>query len=194
MIERLTPGQRRLAALLLLAAALLAGGAGLIWPVWALNRHYQETIDDMQSRLERYRKAAAIRTRLQAQHEELTRGLAEDAHYLRSDSDSLAAAELQNIVKRGIEPGGGTVMSTQILPTSNEEGFSRVSIKVRMRGQLENIVSAFHAFETGSPYLFLDNVFIRGKPASRVRQRRAGQNSQLDVDFELSGYIRTRRP
>ena len=76
------------------------------------------------------------------------------------------------------------VLSTQILPASEQEGFNRVTLKVRMRGVLENTVKAFHALETGQPYLFLDNVSIRG------HARRTGNYRKGKVNYVKATMIR----
>ena len=78
------------------------------------------------------------------------------------------------------------MLSTQILPATKESDFTRVALKVRMRGTLDNLVKVFHALETGQPYLFLDNVSVR-KLGRRRPNMAAGQG--LDVDFDLIGYM-----
>ena len=78
------------------------------------------------------------------------------------------------------------VLSTQILPTNKKSDFTRVALKVRTRSKLNNTVRVFHALETGQPYLFIENISVRGSSRSRLRKT-TGQ--VLNVDFDLIGYM-----
>jgi general secretion pathway protein M len=188
VIEKLNPQQRRLLALAILVLALGAVFSVSVLPVLLANQHYRDTIDGLESRLQQLQRAAAIGDTLQPQYEQLKRWRSSDAHYLKSNSAALAAAELQRLVKRIIVAKNAEVVSTQILTTRQEEGFDRVSLKVRIRGELENIVQAFHVIETGEPFVFLDNVSVRASRGRRLR----GQTPTLqtmDIDMELVGYM-----
>ena len=188
MIEKLNRRQRRLLALAILVLAVGAVFSATLLPGLLANRHYQQTIAGMESRLQQLQRAAAIGATLQPQYEQLKRGQPSDAHYLKSNSAALAAAELQRLVKGIVLAKNAEVMSTQILTTRQEEGFDRISLKVRLRGQLENIVQAFYAIETGDPFIFLDNVSVRASRGRRIRGQTA-LTQNMDVDMELIGYM-----
>jgi len=186
MIDALTPKQRQLLALTILAAILVAIFTLTVAPLWAINRHYLNTIDHLDNRLAILQRTAAAGSELGAQHEQLKRSLASNRHYLKSTSEALAAANLQGIITRIAGSKGMEVLSTQILPVGEEAGFTRVTLKVHMRGMLDNTVKLFHALETGQPYLFLDNVSVR----SFTRPRRGIPTAQLlNVDFDLIAYM-----
>ena len=90
----------------------------------------------------------------------------------------------------------GQVLSTQIVTAKQEQGFTRVTLRVRMKGSLESLVAVFYALETGNPYLFLDDVSLRGRAVVRQRSaaiKKAGASRQrlLDAEFSLSAYIRS---
>lgn len=188
MIEKLNPRQRRLLALAILVLALGAVFSLSVLPVLLANQHYRDTIDGLESRLQQLQRAAAIGDSLQPQYEQLKRWQTSDAHYLKSNSAALAAAELQRLVKRVIVSKNAEVVSTQILTTQQEEGFDRVSLKVRIRGELENIVQAFHVLETGEPFVFLDNVSVRASRGRRLRGQ-APTLQTMDIDMELIAYM-----
>jgi general secretion pathway protein M len=196
MIDSLTQKQRQLLALAILALVVVLIFTLTVAPLWAINRHYMDTIDGLDHRLQILQRTASEGSGLRTQHEQLKRALASNRHYLKSTSEALAAANLQGVVKRISGSQGMEVLSTQILPASEEEDFIRVTLKVRMRGALENAVKAFHALETGQPYLFLDNVSIRGH-ARRIGSYRKGKvnyskgnvGQMLNVDFDLIGYM-----
>jgi len=180
-----------LTILLLLLAGLVAA---VVLPVWSANRHFDTRIEQMESRLAILRRSASIGAELKAEYDRLQRSQASDVHYLKSRSDALGAAELQRILKRVATPKGAEIISTQILPSKQEEGVTRVTLRVRMRGSLETLVGVFYALETGNPYLFLNNVALRGRPLARRRvvgmARGVKKLPTLDIDFELSGYMR----
>lgn len=188
----LKPGslQSRILALLLLGLMITLVVAATVVPVWTANRHFQDTIDGMQGRLEQLQRAAAIGASLQPQHEQLTRWRAGNTHFLKSDSATLASAELQRLVKRIAGANGAEVLSTQIIQPREEQTFTQVTIKVRMRTSLDKLVQVFHALETGEPYLFLNKVSVHGRLVGRGKVGRGPSLQRvLDVDFELIGYL-----
>ena len=162
MIEKLDPTQRRLLALAILVLAVAAVFSATVWPVLLANQHYQNTIEHMESRLHQLQRAAAIGETLKPQYETLKRWQTSDAQDLKSTSPALAAAELQRLLKRIVAEKDVQVVSAQSLTTRQEAGFDRIALKVRMRGELENIVQTFYEIETGEPFVFVDNVSIRG--------------------------------
>jgi general secretion pathway protein M len=188
VIEKLHPRQRRLLALAILVLALGAVFSVSVLPVLLANQHYRDTIASLESRLQKLQRAAAIGDSLQPQHKQLKRWQTSDAQYLKSNSSALAAAELQRLVKRIVVAKNAQVVSTQILTTQQEEGFDRVALKVRLRGELENVVQAFHVLETGEPFVFLDRVSVRASRGRRVRGQVTALQT-LDIDMELIAYM-----
>lgn len=188
MMDKLNLKQRRLLALTILVLALGAVFSVAVLPILLANQHYQATIDGQESRLQQLQRAAAIGDTLQPQYEQLKSWQASNAQYLKSNSAALAAAELQRLVKRILVAKNAEVVSTQILTTGQEEGFDRVSLKVRIRGQLESIVQAFYVLETAEPFVFLDNVSVRASLGRRVRGH-TPPLQHLDIDLELIGYM-----
>ena len=186
MIDALSDKQRQLLAVAILALILFMVTTLTILPLWAVNRHYTNTIDELDTRLQILQRAVSASDGLRTQHDQLKRSLASNRHYLQGNSDALAAANLQSTVKRVALSRRMEVLSTQILPSQEEAGFTRVALKVRMRGTLDNTVQLMHSLETSQPYLFLDNVTIRS-----ISRRRAGNaaGQMLNVDFDLIGYM-----
>ena len=188
MIEKLDRKQRQLLALAILLLALALVFSITLLPVLLANQHYRDTIAGLEGRLQQLQRAAAIGDTLQPQYEQLKRWKTSDAQYLKSNSAALAAAELQRLVKRIIVSKNAEVVSTQILTTRQEEGFDRVALKVRIRGELENIIQAFYVIETGEPFVFMDNVSVRASRGRRIRGQ-APTLQTLDIDMELIGYM-----
>jgi general secretion pathway protein M len=182
----LTKRQRQLLALAILALVIAIMVTLTVVPLWAANRHYHNTIDGLDGRLEILQRTTTAGNGLRSQHEQLKQSLASNRHYLKSASEALAAADLQGIIKHITGTKGMEVLSTQILPATEESNFTRVALKVRMRGKLGNLLKMFHSLETGQPYLFLDHVSIRSRGQ---RRRNVNADQLLDVDFDLIGYM-----
>ena len=93
------------------------------------------------------------------------------AGYLTGDSETLVAAELQNLVRTIVERNGGRLESTQILPPVNEAAFRRVTLRVRMSVGVEGLFRILYDLESMLPYLFVDGLDIVS------RERRGGRQS-----------------
>jgi general secretion pathway protein M len=165
-------------------------------PIISVNRYYADKISDMERRLEILKRSAQIGNRLRPKLQQMQRSQMGDADYLSSTSEALAAAELQRILKQIVVARGGDILSTQIMPTVSEQGFSRITLKAKVKAPLGSLVAAFYDIEAGRPYLFIDELAIRARSslairrARRLRTRPGTLASALDVDFQLSGYIR----
>ncbi|HQC72119.1 MAG TPA: type II secretion system protein GspM, partial [Candidatus Competibacteraceae bacterium] len=117
-----TPGiVQRLAALLLLLAllALLALG-GRLW--LGHYQFYQTHIEQLQDRLLRLQRMAALKPQLEQVIADLRADQSNAAQFLPGNAPPLAAAELQQRVKRTVEAAGGELLSAQVLPVAEEGG------------------------------------------------------------------------
>jgi general secretion pathway protein M len=187
VIERLSKtNQRRLAVALL---TVLIGAVLLVTvlPVWSANATYQTRIDQIQEQLQELRADAAAGENLRPRFEQLRQSQLSDGHYLKSGTEAVAAAELQRIVKHIAGNNGTQVLSTQILPSSQEEDFVRVALKVRMRGTLTGIVGSIYDIESNATFLFMDKVSIRDSARRRSISQRI--SNQFDTDFDLIAYM-----
>jgi general secretion pathway protein M len=198
VIAPLSPSRSRLLAILLLSICLVVVIAGLAVPAWSLHSHYDTIIDGMQGELEVHRRIAAQGDRYRSEYRRFTALQERDRRYLQSDTESLATAELQRVAKQVISGKGGEILSAQVVPGAEEEGFRRISILIRMKGSLEELVGIFHDIESQKPYLFIDDVNVRSRQIAR-RRLPASKGldevlSQLEVEFRLAGYMRGGQP
>ena len=188
LIASLTKRQRQALALAILGLLLLLVFTLTVAPLWAVNRHYMDTIEGLDRRMAVLQRTLSADSDLRSQHEQLKRSLARNRHYLQSTTEALAAAKLQGVIKQAAGTQNVEVVSTQILPSSKESGFTRVALKVRTRGRLNDTVRLFYALETGQPYLFIDNVSFSGH-AGRSRNVAIPYGQMLNVTFDLIGYM-----
>jgi general secretion pathway protein M len=180
MIEKLDRKRQRQLAIAILAGAVIAVLTVTAGPVWMANASRQAALDDAHERLQRYQQIAARDQELLPQYEALLRKQRSAGNHLRS-----AGAELQRLVKTITGRNQAQILSTQLLPVTEEQGFLRVALKVRLRGDLTAVLQSLYDIETDDVFMFLDNVALRdnliGRTQARVRP--------MEAEFELVAYM-----
>lgn len=178
--------QRRLAIaiLVVLTATLLSI---VTVPIWAANASRNAALADGIERLQRYEQVAARDKELLPQYEAMIRKQKSAGNHLRSDTPAVAGAELQRLVKTITSRNKAQIMSTQILPVAEEQGFVRVALTVRLRGTLPSVLQSFHDIESNDVYMFLDNVSLRDNVVGRSQFK--VQLRPIDAEFDLIAYM-----
>jgi general secretion pathway protein M len=162
-------------------------------PVWKINGHYSDNIDEMIHRITILKRTTVEGKSLAPQYEKLKNYHLSDKRYLKSKSEALAAAEIQQILKDIIVTTDGEVLSTQLISNKKKDPIPQITLKVRLRSNLNSLVTILHKIETGNPYLFIEDLNIRSR---RISRRRTAKDEvrkvpiMLDVQFNVSGYIR----
>ncbi len=82
--------------------------------------------------------------------------------------------------------------STQILQSSDEDGFRVVTIRVRMTADIDAASKTFYSLASGQPFLFVDSIDISSRQARRRRrnQQNAPENVTLNINYDVYGYMR----
>ena len=180
-----------------LAVMILVGGAVLIWalavqPVTDKFRTYREDTENAQTLIAGYSRIGNSRTQLEAHLTKLQRSHSSRSRVLKGASVMLAAAQLQNQVKKIISANKGTMKSTQVIPGKKVGPFQKITVRVRMNADTESLYNIFYDLEASHNYRFLDNVEIRAQRAKRAGRRKAARNAAtvLDVRFDVYGYMR----
>jgi general secretion pathway protein M len=106
---------------------------------------------------------------------------------LRSDTAAVAGAELQRRVKDITGRHSTQIISTQILPASEEEGFVRIALRVRLRGVLPDVLRSIYDIETNEVHMFLDNLSLRNN-AANLRQQLLVMRP-MEAEFDLIAYM-----
>lgn len=185
-IRAMTRKQSRMLALFLLLAVLALAVAIIALPVFLLNRHYDQAIEQQQDLLARYSRIGATAPGLAEQLEKLKARAARD-FFLKSPVPALAASEVQEIVERTAEANDGKISTMRISEHKDDGKFRKVTVNIQMSAGIGAIQKIFYALETQHPYLILDNVSIRSasRPASRDL---AVQDQGLLVQFDVVGH------
>ena len=177
--------QQQLAVAILVAVLLLIFGVTAL-PLWLANSSRQESIQVLHERLVRLQQMTDEDVSLRPRLERLKREEINNGHYLKGNTETVAAAELQRLVKNITGRNQVRVSSTQILEATEESNFLRIALKVRVRGSMRGLVESFYDFESDKTFLFLDRLVLRD--ASRRRSAAATAAKPIDAEFELSAY------
>ena len=187
---------RFLAVVLLGIAILVAYLIGVHW--WFTARHIEigGQISDLRSQELRFREKAAERPALERQLAEVQQYESNNPAFLpEADFESAAAGLTQRlkqiVTTHATDPARCQIIMNQYAHATEPERFERVTIKVRLRCDLEPFAGILYDVESASPFLFIDDLQI-------FRQQgyvQPGQNkisTYLDIRFDLYGYIRKR--
>jgi general secretion pathway protein M len=104
---------------------------------------------------------------------------------------ALASAEVQEFIKKAIVEAGGQLSSTQALPVSTKNEFSRITVSVRMTGNSEVLRRVLYKIETAIPLIIINQIDIR--PMRGVRSRTTRQiepSNELNVNFQAVSFMR----
>jgi general secretion pathway protein M len=161
MIEKLDRKQQKQLAIGILAGLVIAVLTITAGPVWIANASRQATLDDAHERLQRYQQIASRDQEFLPQYQALLQKQRSAGNHLRSETSAVAGAELQRLVKTITARNQAQILSTQLLPVSNEQGFLRVALKVRVRGHLPSILQSLYDIEVEDVYMFVDSIALR---------------------------------
>lgn len=191
-MKALSPPVSRIVALMLLAAVIALPWRLLIEPLRSTFSEYDQGMVTRQEVLARYQRLADSRDALKARLDDLEQQPASQEGYLTGESETLVAAELQNLVRTVVERNGGRLESTQILPVVPEAAFHRVTLRVRMSVDTEGLFRIFYDLKSMLPYLFVDSLDIVSRERRTLRRRPGGEmmSGSLSVSYDVFGYMR----
>lgn len=189
------PRYRRWLAVGLLLLVLLVFVLAVLLPLLGSGLAYHEEKNDLLFRLQRQQKIAARKDSVAQSLESIKLQFAEQGYFSNRDTEALASAELQNIVKTAVTDAGGQLTSTQGLPGKTDNGFNRVAVRVRMTGNIETLRSILHSIAGAVPVLIVDQLDIT--PVRGARNRTSNKiepNAQLNVSFQVVSFMRGAAP
>jgi general secretion pathway protein M len=189
VIHRLSSVQRRILAVALLLVAVLVALELVVAPVWRTYFGNRQSIGQYRDDIERFSRLATQAEGLEEALGKLQQSDTLSRFVLDEESETRAAAALQERLKQVVTGSGGSLTSTQVLPAEQREGFNRITVNVRMAVSTEALQGVLYELESGLPYLMVDQVLILSR-GRRNRRRVAPVTDVLDVRFNLTGYMR----
>ena len=168
----------------------------LVVPLINMGISYHEEKTDLIFRLQRQQKIVDRKDQV-AENLAAIKAQASEQGYLSSrDTEALASADLQNIVKTAVTDAGGQLTSTQGLPGKLDNGFNRVAVRVRMTGSMDTLRSVLHTFNNTVPILIVDQIDItpiRGNRRGNVNNK-LETNAELNMSFQVVSFMNGETP
>ena len=182
---------QRWLALGLLGMVLLLVISIAIVPLVSSGLEYHEQKQELAFRLQRSKNTVLRKDSVVENIERIKQQYQQQNYFSTRDTEALTSADLQKFIKTAISRAGGQLTSTQVLPARNEDGLNRVSVKVRMSGDIEALRSVLHDIESSVPVMIVDQIDIRPVRGKRNRKtRKIKSSNKLNVNFQVAGFMR----
>jgi len=179
---------RIMALALLLGLVLLVTAFGAL-PFAQKVRTTNDALEHSREMIARLSRSGANRGVYDAQIDVLLARINQSGIYIRADTEPLAAAAVQEHLKRAVSLHGGELRSVQSLPSRPEGDLTRVGLRVVMTGALSPIIHVLYELETGEPYLFVDNLQIQSIKQRRQRNQEPQPVDTLSIRIDVYGYL-----
>ncbi len=192
IVASLKQGNTKLTAVLLLVIALIL--VYLLCFHWFIISHlsYGEEISELQSQLDRYRQVAAQKDLVEKQLEALQNRRSESNLFLAEGDFNEAAAAMSERLSQmlaSFADDSCQIVSRQPERAREVERFEKVTVNVRMRCDIEDLMLMLYNLENGAPMIFAEELTVL-KPRARRRGNQVADAQTLDIRFNMSGYLR----
>jgi general secretion pathway protein M len=182
---------QRWLALGLLALVILIVGLIVIRPIVNKSMELHEEKNALIFRLEQFNRVLARKEAVIESMETIKEQNSEAGFLNKQGTVALASADVQEFIKKAIVEAGGQLSSTQVLPVTNKNDFSRITVSVRMTGNSEVLRSVLYKMETATPLIIIDQLDIR--PMRGVRNRKTHQidpSNELNINFQAVSFMK----
>jgi len=186
-----------LAVVLALIVLMLVYLLGLHWWFVAPMREYRSQVVELRDEEARFRAMAQQRDAIREALTQVRAFEAENPGFLSQANFDLASAALIGRLQEQIDGlrAGDACQLVSRTPSRNpprargEEApvFEKVTVKVRMRCEMEYFGALLHGLESGSPQLFVSELTIVGRRSPGARNQ--DNQASLDVNFDMYGYL-----
>ncbi len=191
MIDISSKQMQRWLAVGLLAVAILIVTLVVIVPVVNKGLELSESKDNLAFKLEQYERVLARKDAVIQSMSAIKEQYQKSELLNRQSTGALASAEVQEFIKKTIVDAGGQLSSTQALPVTSKNEFSRITVSVRMTGDSEVLRKVLYKLESSTPLIVINQIEIR--PVRGIRSRLTHQielSNQLDINFQAVSFMR----
>jgi general secretion pathway protein M len=183
--------RQRWLAVGLLIAVLLIVGMVIIMPVVTKGLEFHETKNTLVFKLQQYERILAKKDAVTESMNKIKEQHEEQGYFNSKGTNALASAEMQEFIKKAIVDAGGQLSSTQALPVSTKDEFSRITVRVRMTGNSNVLRTVLYKIETSTPLIIIDQIDIRPMRGRRNRKtRQIDSSNELNVNFQAVSFMR----
>ena len=175
-----------------LALLILAGAVVIAWfialrPLVEIVTGDSEESEHSLMLLGRYQALEDARPQVEAELREMQQRNAAMSGLIEGNSAALAAAAVQSDIKTIIESNGGSVLSTQNMPSKIADGFEKIEIQYDLSLPLGSMKNVIYQIETHTPYFFIDHVTMR-MPEGWQPENVDTPAPALEVQWLIRGY------
>lgn len=185
------PQTQRWLAVGLLGFVVLLFCLIFVVPIFNKGLELHETKENLAFTLKKYEQILAGKDAVVGNIESIKQQHEKQGYFNNQGTSALASAQMQEFIKQAIVQAGGQLSSTQVLPPNNKDKFSRITVSVRMTGNIEVLRTVLYKLETATPLIVIDQLDIR--PMRSVRNRITRQiepSNGLNINFQAIGFMR----
>ncbi len=194
--EALTAKQQRWLAVGLLLVVSLIMGLLIIVPVVSKGLVLLDAKNNLVFKLRQYERILAKKEAVIESQEHIKQQSEAQDYFIKQETEALASAEMQKLIKDYIASVGGQLSSTQTIPSSDNATnstakFNRIIVRVSMTGSSEMLRTVLYKIETATPLMIIDQIDIR--PVRGRRNRVTGQidaSNELAINFQAVSFMR----
>ncbi|MEQ1544238.1 type II secretion system protein GspM [Methyloglobulus sp.] len=175
----------------LLAFIVLLVGLIIVVPIISKGLELHETKENLAFTLKKYEKILAGKGAVVSNIEAIKQQHQDQGYFNNQGTSALASAQMQEFIKQTIVQAGGQLSSTQVLPSTSKDKFNRITVSVRMTGNIEVLRAVLYKLETSTPLMVIDQLDIR--PMRSIRNRLTRQiepSNGLNINFQAIGFMR----
>lgn len=183
-------GNSKMTAVLILVIAIIV--VYLLCFHWFILRHvdYSEEISGLREQLGRFNRVAAMRDLYEQRLRDLQANRSDQNLFLEERDFNEAAAAMSERLGQAVDARAANscqIVSRQPVRPRVQERYEKVTVNVRMRCGIDDVKDILHWLESSIPLIIVEEMTIV-KPRAR-RGRDARESNQLDVRFNMSGYL-----
>jgi len=183
--------QRWLAVGLLVLLVIIISFFTIV-PLLSTGLDYYEQKNDLLFRLKRSKQIASKKDYIEENIEQIKAQFKKQNYFSTRDTVALASADIQRFIKSTISKAGGQLTSTQVLPSSNKDGFNKITVKVRMSADVNALRDILYEIEASTPIMIVEQLDIRPVRGKRNRKtRKIEPSNKLNINFQASSFMRT---
>ncbi|MEQ1738507.1 MAG: type II secretion system protein GspM [Methyloglobulus sp.] len=185
------PQTQRWLAVGLLVFVVLLVSLILVAPIISKGLELNESKENLAFTLKKYEQILAGKDAIVGNIAAIKQQHENQGYFNNQGTSALASAQMQEFIKQAIVQAGGQLSSTQVLPPTNKDKFSRITVSVRMTGNIEVLRAVLYKLETSTPLIVIEQLDIR--PMRSVRNRITRQiepSNDLNINFQAIGFMR----
>lgn len=185
--------QGKLLALLLVVFLGAAVNLVAVQPLLALHDRRAEELLERRDLAARFERASAELPRLRATLAALGVGDEQDSLTLPGQTDTMATAGLQAVLRDLVARHGGSVESAEALPARPQEppqegGLQRVGVRIQTGGDIFLLASILDGIEAALPPLVVDSLQVRSELAAGSDRASDANDPSLRISLDVFGF------